>query len=143
MLLAFAAAGTAASEEATVDLASKTRFVGEAHSLRSDSAFAPGLSLTGFGADRARFEEELRGRVGPVALLLTGTFSGQERRRANGKLLANEAFVDFGANQNRFTVGKKILSGDVSYGFRPIDVIQREVRLQVLPLALEGVPNLA
>ncbi len=143
MLIALAAAGAAAAEEASVDLASKTRFIGEAHSLKNDSPFAPGLPLTGFGADRARFEEELRGRVGPVALLLTGTFSGQERQRANGKLLANEAFVDFGAGKNRFTIGKKILSGDVSYGFRPIDLIQREMRLQVLPPALEGIPNLA
>lgn len=136
------AAVQAAADDAVTDLAYKTRFVGEAHSLRANTVFAPGVPLTSFGRDRARFEQEARGRVGPVSLLLTGTFSGQEGQHAAGKLLANEAYVDFGSGENRFSAGKKILSGDVGYGFRPIDVLQREVRLQALPPTLEGIPSL-
>jgi hypothetical protein len=105
--------------------------------------FARGLALTTFGRDRARLEGEARGRLGPAQLLLTATESGREGERPETKLLANEAYIDFRAGAEHFTVGKKILSGDVGYGFRPIDVIQRETRLQVLPPALEGVPNLA
>ena len=133
---------TLADETARTDLAYKTRFVGESHRLRADSIFAPGLVLTNFGRDRARFEGEARGRVGPVSLLLTGTASGQEGRPSKNTLLANEAYIDFGSGENRFSAGKKILSGDVGYGFRPIDVLQREVRLQALPPALEGIPSL-
>lgn len=105
--------------------------------------FGPGLRFTGFGQDRVRLEEELRGKAGPVQLLLTGSVLSQERQRANTRLVANEVYTDFALDRNHFTVGKKILSGDVGYGFRPIDVIQREQRLQILPPALEGVPNLA
>ncbi|MBI3372541.1 MAG: hypothetical protein HY017_12425 [Betaproteobacteria bacterium] len=136
------AAVHAIAEDGAVDLAYKTRYVGEAHGLRNASVFAPGLALTSFGRDRGRFEGEARGRAGPVSLLLTGTVSGQQGQRTLSKLLANEAYVDFGSGENRFTAGKKILSGDVGYAFRPIDVLQREVRLQALPPTLEGIPSL-
>jgi hypothetical protein len=132
-----------ASERPAIDLAYKARAVAESHSRRSDSVFAPGLDLTSFGRDRGRLEGEARGRAGPLSLLVTATYAGQQREEPDSKLLANEAYIDFGSGGNRFTVGKKILSGDVGYGFRPIDVIQREQRLQVLPPALEGVPHLA
>jgi len=126
-----------------VDLAYKTRAVAEDHRSRDDSPFALGLPLTSFGHDRARLEQEARGRIGPVSLLLTGTVTGQEGDSPDAKLLANEAYADFRAGRNHFTVGKKIVSGDVSYGFRPIDVIQRETRLRVMPPTLEGVPQVA
>jgi len=142
-LLASIPAPGVAAETAAVDLAWKTRFVGEARSPREDSVFAAGLPLTSFGRDRARLEQEARGRIGPVSLLATGTVSGQEGARPSRKLLVNEAYVDSGSGENRISAGKKILSGDVGYGFRPTDVIQREARLQVLPPALEGVPNLS
>lgn len=141
-ILGFTAIQAVADEGVKADLAYKTRFVGESHSLRADSVFAPGLALTSFGRDRARLEAEARGRIGPVSLLLTGTVSGQEGQSSKSTLLANEAYVDFGSGENRFSAGKKILSGDVGYGFRPIDVLQREVRLQALPPTLEGIPSL-
>ncbi len=147
LALALAAAHCAHAEENSerpaIDLAYKARAVGESHARRSDSVFAPGLDLTPFGRDRGRLEGEARGRVGPLSLLATATYAGQQGTEPTHKLLANEAYIDFGSGANRFTVGKKILSGDVGYGFRPIDVIQREQRLQVLPPALEGVPHLA
>ena len=141
-ILGFTAVQAVADEAATADLAYKTRFVGESHGLRADSVFAPGLALTSFGRDRARLEGEARGRVGPLSLLLTGTVSGQQGQPSKSTLLANEAYIDFGSGENRFSAGKKILSGDVGYGFRPIDVLQREVRLQALPPTLEGIPAL-
>ncbi|MBI2748612.1 MAG: hypothetical protein HYX43_04520 [Burkholderiales bacterium] len=140
---ALVAARPAAADDPAADLSYKTRLVAEDHGLRGDSIFAPGLPLTSFGRDRGRIEQEVRGRLGPASLLLTGTAFGQEGQTPTARLLANEAYVDFRAGENHFTVGKKILSGDVGYGFRPIDVIQREVRLQVLQPALEGVPNVA
>lgn len=146
-VLALAAAqGVRAEDEPgakTVDLAYKTRVIAEDHAIRGDSVFVQGLPLTPFGQNRGRLEQEVRGRVGPASLLLTATASGQEGQRPASKLLANEVYADFRAGENHFTVGKKILSGDVGYGFRPIDVIQREARLQVLPPTLEGVTNLS
>lgn len=138
VLVAFACATARAD-----DLSYKTRFIAESHSVRRDSVFAPGLPLTGFGRDRVRVEEELRGKLGPVSLLLTGIAAGQEAQRPNYRIVTNEAYADFASGGNHFTVGRKILSADVGYAFRPIDVIQREQRLQVLAPALTGVPNLA
>ena len=131
-----------AADDASVDLATRSRLVGETREARTDGPFAPALPLTSFGRDRARFEQEVRGHAGPLKLLLTATESGQQGQPAAGKLLANEAYVDFGSGENRFSAGKKILSGDVGYGFRPIDVLQREVRLLALPPALEGIASL-
>jgi hypothetical protein len=142
LLIAVLAPAVATGEEA-VDLAWKTRVIAEPHRLRQDSVFAPGLALTSFGQDRGRLEGEARGRAGPVQLLLTATVFGQEGQRPDTELLANEAYANWKSGAHHFTAGKKVLSGDVGYGFRPIDVLQREARLEVLPPALEGVPHLA
>lgn len=42
-----------------------------------------------------------------------------------------------------FTVGRKILSWGVGFGFRPLDVVQREDRRGLNPAPLTGVPVLA
>lgn len=120
-----------------------TRGVGETHQMRRNSPFAAGLDLTGFGRDRYRFEQELRGRVGPLSLLATATESGRQGVKPSGRFVANEAYADFSLGGERFTAGKKVLSGDVAYAFRPIDVLQRENRLQVMPPQLEGIPMLS
>jgi hypothetical protein len=143
LLLVFVLQAVRAEEEKSIDLNTKSRLILEARELRHDSAFGPGLQLTSFGKDRGRFEEEVRGKAGPFSLLLTGVAAFQEGQRPNARLVSNEVYADFALDKNHFTVGTKILSGDVGYGFRPIDVIQREQRLQVLPPALVGVPVLA
>jgi len=133
----------AGAGDGAADFGWTTRLVAEGHELRRDSPFAAGLDLTSFGRDRYRIEQELRGRAGPVSLLLTATESGREGARPDGRFVANEAYADFSVGGERFTVGKKVLSGDVAYAFRPIDVLQRESRLQVMPAQLEGIPMLS
>ena len=130
----------AEEEKPAVDLTCTSRLIAEARSTRSDSPFASSTPLTGIDRDRGRFEQELRGKVGQVSLLLMGQGFTQEGKSPTAKLIANEAYVDFGSGENRYSVGKKILSGDVGYAFRPIDVLQREARMQALPPPLEGVP---
>jgi hypothetical protein len=129
--------------EEPIDLAYKARLVGEGHSGRGDSVFARGLPLTSFGRDRARLEGEARGKAGPLSLLLTETVSDQEGAKASSRFLVNELYTDFGGGGIHGTAGRKVLSGDVGYGFRPIDVLQREARLQVLPPALQGVNHVS
>lgn len=141
--LTFAAIRPATADDGAAEFGWTTRGVAEARELRRDSPFAAGLGLTGFGRDRYRVEQELRGRIGPVSLLLTATESGQEGSRPDGRFLANEVYSDLEVVGQRISLGKKVLSGDVGYGFRPIDVLQRESRLQVMPPALEGIPMLS
>jgi hypothetical protein len=142
-MLSVALALPASAADDAPDFGWTTRLVGEGHELRRDSPFAAGLELTSFGRDRYRVEQELRGRAGPVSLLLTATESGREGARPGGRFVANEAYADFSVGGERFTVGKKVLSADVAYAFRPIDVLQRESRLQVMPPQLEGIPMLS
>lgn len=142
-ILACALALPASADEGNAELGWTTRLVGESHELRRDSPFALGLPLTGFGRDRYRFEQELRGRAGPVSLLLTATESGLEGAKPEGRFLANEVYVDFSFGGQRFSAGKKVLAGDVGYAFRPIDVLQRESRMRMMPPQLEGIPMLS
>jgi hypothetical protein len=143
-LLLAAIAGSAAAQEApAIDIAWTTRAIAEPRSLRDDSVFGAGLALTSFGRDRARIEQEARGKLGPLNLLATVTASGQEGAKPDTKFVAHEAYVDFTLGGERFSVGRKILSGDVGYAFRPLDVLQRESRLQLAPAPLTGIPMIA
>lgn len=142
-LLAVAAGPAAAQDAPGIDIAWTTRAVAEPRRLREDSVFGAGLTLTGFGRDRARIEQEARGRLGPLNLLATLTASGQEGVRPDTKLVAHEAYVDFMLGGERFSAGRKVLAGDVGYAFRPLDVLQRESRLQLAPPPLTGIPMIA
>jgi len=125
--------------ENPVDLNYKIRAVGENRELRDNSVFALGLPLTSFGKDRGRLEGEVRGRAGPLSLQVTETVSKQAGSDPTSRALINQAYFDFGEGELRGSAGKKVLSYDVGYAFRPLDLLQREARLQVLPPALEGV----
>lgn len=143
LALMLAATGAVAQDAPGADLTWTTRAVAEPRNLRNDSVFGTALALTGFGRDRARIEQEGRGKLGPLNLLATVTASGQEGSRPDTKFVAHEAYADFKLGGERVTVGRKILSGDVGYAFRPLDVLQRESRLQLAPPPLTGIPMLA
>lgn len=51
----------------------------------------------------------------------------------------NEVYYDFAAKGLDFTVGKKVLSWGVGYGYRPLDLIQQENRRELIFQNLEGV----
>ncbi len=82
---------------------------------------------------------ELRWQDGPLRSVLTAT-------RVDGgdaSLRINELTYDQHLAGGFLTAGKKVMSWDVGYAFRPLDVVQREDRRALNPLALEGVPMLA
>ncbi len=82
---------------------------------------------------------ELRWHDGPLRSVLTAT-------RADGshaRLRLNELTYDAALAGAFLTAGKKVMSWDVGYAFRPLDVVQREDRRALNPLALEGIPMLA
>lgn len=143
LLLATVAGPAAAQEAPAIDLAWTTRAIAEPRTLREGSVFGNGLALTSFGRDRARIEQEARGRLGPLNLLATVTASGQEGAKPDSKFVAHEAYADFTLGGERFSAGRKLLSGDVGYAFRPLDVLQRESRLQLAPPPLAGIPMLS
>ena len=67
----------------------------------------------------------------------TGTQADTTRRR----VVLNELSTtnDWGGGMHS-TVGKKVVSWDVGYAFRPNDIVQREMRRTLVPSVLEGRP---
>ena len=82
---------------------------------------------------------ELRLQDGPWRTVLTAT-------RVDGgdaRLRVNELAFDHALAGGFMSAGKKVMSWDVGYAFRPLDVVQREDRRALNPLALEGIPMFA
>ena len=71
-----------------------------------------------------------------------GTVQGQafdhEGTNATGWL--NELYTGYGEGAWQFSAGKKIVSWDVAYGFRPNDIIQQEKRQTFITSTLIGRP---
>jgi len=61
---------------------------------------------------------------------------------SNEKGIINELYADFSIADIEASIGKKVVSWGVGYGYRPLDVIQRETRQALRTFELEGVPML-
>ncbi len=55
----------------------------------------------------------------------------------------NEFYYDFTVAEQDLSIGKKRLSWGVGYGFRPLDVVQKENRRRLYDQTIEGVPLLS
>ncbi|MES2130399.1 MAG: hypothetical protein V4463_24270 [Pseudomonadota bacterium] len=99
---------------------------------------------TVFGSVRAQYESG-PGQVSETAELrwqfsdLHGVFSA----RHPGTLVVNELTIERPFGSGFVTAGKKVMSWDVGYAFRPLDVVQQEDRRALNPGILQGVPMLA
>jgi hypothetical protein len=126
------------------DDTSKTiRVLPEWHSSRGDSPFAGALPQLALGRDRSTEELEMRTAVGRLDLIATARSSAQQGARPDNEFVLNQAAMDVDAGGGRLGFGKKIFSWDVGFGFRPLDLIEREDRRALLPGTLTGVPYLA
>jgi len=97
-------------------------------------------------ADSHRFfqQGELRWQVdSPWDQTLHGNLSAHHEQDGSSALQVNELAVESPLAGGFLTAGKKIMSGDVGYAFRPLDVVQQEDRRALNPSTLEGVPMLA
>lgn len=108
------------------------------------SAFAPAARYTGAAADEHQAALELRGQTGPLRGVVT---TRGERRTAQdwaGHWVVNELVLESAlpGTAAYYSVGKKMLSWDVGYAWRPLDVLQREDRRTLVPVTLEGIPQL-
>lgn len=108
------------------------------------AAHATGLAVSAPSA--AVLEAGLQGSVplGPLRFSadLLARSERPEGERSQGRLGINEAYLAGGANGWQWSAGKKVLSWDVGYGFRPNDVVQQESRRRLISLPLEGRPLL-
>lgn len=86
---------------------------------------------------------EIRWQSTQAPGLLRGdlTLSRDSRTGDTGRI--NELSLERPLAGGFATVGKKVMSWDVGYAFRPLDVVQQEDRRALNPAALEGIPMLA
>ncbi|MFN0316669.1 MAG: hypothetical protein ACKVQA_16730 [Burkholderiales bacterium] len=122
------------------DIAVKLRAIPEYHGERADSPFAISNGQTALGRDQATGELELRAKPWDVNLVATGRGFKREGQDTNSKLVLNELYYDTTLAGQRAGLGKKIMSWDVGFGFRPLDVIQQEDRRAIFTTTLEGIP---
>jgi hypothetical protein len=132
-----------------VRLQGEVTSVNDAGPLAAANALVPGIvPIAGSGL---RVEAQLRGAWHPAStrpwlsslaadvLLAADRPQGGPTDNAS-RINELHAASDFGAWQ--LDLGKRIVSWDVSYGFRPNDVVQQERRRTLLPQTPEGRPLL-
>lgn len=87
---------------------------------------------------------EARGQfAGPFESTLRAVLSARDDSDLGGTAVLNELSFDRAVGTGFITVGKKVLSWDVGYAFRPLDVVQQQDRRAINAPTLEGVPLVA
>ncbi|WP_374603922.1 hypothetical protein [Niveibacterium sp.] len=112
----------------------------EARSANPDSSLAPAAHMLGAGRDCGAGEVRLRGRVGQVGFAGQAWAASCDPGGVDRDGRVDELFWEGEAGPLHFTLGKKVVSWDVGFGFRPLDVVQRENRRALIDQQLEGVP---
>ena len=135
--LAFASAAQATEASLAVAIVPEFRW------SNSSSVFDQPLLGRSVGQDRGRADLELQWRSNGVNLVATGRASVREGERAQYSGIVNELYWDGRAFGQHLTVGRKIMSWDVGFGFRPLDVLQRDDRRVLFASTYEGVAVIA
>ena len=89
----------------------------------------------------APWQNAMRGVV--TARRDSGGNSGSGGGGSGVRMMLNELSLERPLGAGFLTAGKKVMSWDVGYAFRPLDVVQQEDRRALNPVTLEGVPMLA
>lgn len=139
LLAGLAFASTAHATEASLAVT----IVPEFRWSNSSSVFDEPLLGRSVGQDRGRADLELQWRSNGVNLVATGRASVREGERAQYSGIVNELYWDGQAFGQHLTVGRKIMSWDVGFGFRPLDVLQRDDRRVLFASTYEGVAVIA
>lgn len=129
-----AAPAQAAPDSATLKLSAQLEARGTAPSNRH-----------GVG-DQTRAVEtaELRAQMSaPWRNAVHGVFAARHASGEDGGLRINELSLERPFGAGFLSAGKKVMSWDVGYAFRPLDVVQQEDRRALYTTSLVGVPMLA
>jgi hypothetical protein len=79
----------------------------------------------------------------PFATAVRGVVTARGASDEDSRVRVNELSLERAFGAGFVTVGKKVMSWDVGYAFRPLDVVQQEDRRALYTPVLEGVPLLA
>jgi len=89
----------------------------------------------------ATAQTELRAS-GPAATAVVTLQQRQQGTATQSRAWVNELYATHDGGAWQFSAGKRVVSWDVGYGFRPNDVVQQEQRLGLASSTLEGRPVL-
>lgn len=99
------------------------------------------LQWTEQRADKgAALETELRATGHGITGVATLQQSRWESHNVDGRAWVNELYASHDAGAWQFSAGKKVVSWDVGYGFRPNDLVQQEERRTLVSSTAEGRP---
>lgn len=139
-LAALALAGAAQAAAPTVE--GSVRALGEARSANRHSALDAAGAVLGAGTDCGVVEArgKLRWRGGVLSGQALHSSCAPGGTDQEGRI--DEAYWEQALGPLHATLGRKVVSWDVGYGFRPLDVVQRENRRAFIDQPLQGVPVL-
>lgn len=120
------------------------RHVADTGPLALANALRPGTAAVDPSSGTAQAELRGTGSAGPISWNASGTVQVQsfEGSGAVTQSWINEAYVSGKAGAWQWSAGKKVVSWDVGFGFRPNDVVQQETRRTLTNDTLEGRPLL-
>ena len=120
------------------------RQVADAGPLAQANQLLAGSATIELSAATVQAELRAAGSAGPFTLHAVATV--QARSLQGGTTVSdgwlNEAYVSGKALGWQWSAGKKVVSWDVAYSFRPNDMVQQEVRRTLASEALSGKPLL-
>ena len=113
--------------------------------LAQANTLQPGIASVEGSTHTVQFEMRGHAALGPVSLRASATLEAQQGGAQSGNTQGrfNEAYASGSTAAGwQWSAGKRVVSWDVGYGFRPNDVVQQEVRRALVAQPLEGRPLL-
>ena len=127
----------------TLDARAEIHFAPEYHDAANSSPFWLPKNAGVFPSRRGRIELELNLHWHGVRSVATVGQNAADGTLPETRVLVNELYWEGEFLAQDLSLGKKIRTGGVGFGYRPLDVIQRENRRRLYPSTLEGVTALA
>ena len=143
LLLLAAALWPGGEAAAAPEWSARVRAAPELHRLREESPYAPASDLIGAGGERARGEVEVRLRADVLRAVVAGRSTARRDEVPANEVLLLELVAEPELWGQHLTLGKKVTSWDVGFGFRPLDLVQQEDRRAFRAFSPEGVPQVA
>jgi hypothetical protein len=149
-LLACALFAPLGAQADAVELAGQLRTVwtqreaAHAGPLAQANALQPGIGEAEKSGATAQFDLRATTQAGPAQLNASATVLTQQTEGGSATHISrfNEAYAAGQALGWQWSAGKKVVSWDVGYAFRPNDLVQQEVRRTLAADTLEGRPLL-
>jgi len=146
LLLAWGGAVVAQAQDTGPQFSGQVRAQWDARQANSAGPLAAANTLqagvVALPVNGVMLETELRATGKGITAVVTLQQQRPVGSATNCNAWVNELYASHDAGAWQFSAGKKIVSWDVGYGFRPNDMVQQEVRRTLVSSTPEGRPTL-